>query len=70
MTNKELIARLSVCPPDQEVMILDGENGGGAPRTINTGPMEDVICKADADDCGDCEGLVGKRVILIGYGCY
>jgi hypothetical protein len=34
----ELIKELGKFLPEQEVMILDGYNGGGVPREINLGP--------------------------------
>lgn len=53
-----------------EVMILDGNNGGGAPRTINLGPKEKVIREEHAEDAADCEDIVGHIVVAMGYGCY
>ena len=54
-----------------EVMILDGFNGGGSPRAINSGPREYIIKQSDIDEMGDCEyKVVGERVILLGYGSY
>lgn len=55
---------------DLEVMILDGINGGGYPRTINSGPRLHQVTQEDADECADCEDLVGEPVIEMGYGCY
>ena len=71
MLVKELIARLQKLDQDKEVMILDGFNGGGYPRTINLGPSEREIEAADIAECGDCEDFqVGDTVIRMGYGCY
>lgn len=70
MTIKTLIERLSTYDPNTEVMILDGFNCGGYPRTINVGPYLRTIKKNEEKDCGDCEGKVGKQVVLMGYGCY
>lgn len=70
MTIKQLIERLQKYSPDSKVMILDGFNGGGEPREINLGPYERTITAQNAKDGADCEGLVGKEVIIMGYGCY
>lgn len=56
--------------PNMDVMILDGFNGGGEPRTINFGPVERVITSKNEKEGADCEGRVGETVLLIGYGCY
>lgn len=69
MKAKELAEEL-LKNPELEVMILDGFNGGGYLRTINLGPGPRTITKKDADECGDCEGRKGERIIQIGYGCY
>lgn len=55
---------------DPEVMVLDGENGGGHPRSLNLGPVLRTIGAEDADAVAECEGNVGLRVVLIGFGCY
>jgi hypothetical protein len=70
MKIKELIAALELCDPEQEVMILDGFNGGGSPRTINFGPCLHLVDQKEADDAADCEDLVGQHVQVLGYGCY
>ena len=70
MTVKQLIDRLSKYPIDSEIMVLDGFNGGGELREINLGPFHQTITKKNADDGADCEGKVGKKVVVIGYGCY
>jgi len=70
MTIKELIGRLEQFPLDREVMILDSFNGGGCPREINLKPMSRRITKANGNDSADCEDLVGKNVVVMGYGCY
>ena len=70
MNKKQLLARLEGVSDDTEIMILDGSNGGGYPRTINSGPSVVSITKDDADNSGDCEDFIGKSVVVIGYGCY
>lgn len=55
---------------DTELMVLDGFNGGGFPREVNLGPAFRTITEEDAEESGDCEGLVGTEVMVIGYGCY
>jgi len=50
--------------------VLDGFNGGGLPRTINLGPTSRQITPDYARETADCEGLVGKDVLVVGYGCY
>lgn len=56
--------------PDREVMILDGFNGGGEPRDLNSGPSGIVITPRHAKESADCEDKVGQTVWIIGYGCY
>lgn len=70
MTVKELIEHLSKEPPDAQVMILGGFNGGGVPREINVGPTRRRVSEADAEEAADCEGLVDEEVVVIGYGSY
>lgn len=70
MTIKTLIERLSAYDLNTEVMILDGFNGGGYPRTINCGPYLRIVKKKEEKDCPDCEGKVGKQIVVMGYGCY
>lgn len=67
MTVGELIERLGKFSPNKRVMILDGFNGGGEPRTINLGPTLETV-----EDNGDydCEGLNGEKIVVMGYGCY
>jgi hypothetical protein len=55
---------------DVEVMILDGFNASGTPRTINYGPYYLRIEKEDAEASADCEGRVGENIVVVGYGCY
>lgn len=69
MKAKDLAAMLLV-NPEKEVMILDGFNGGGSPRTINLGPSVYSITQLDADETGDCEDRVGEEIIRLGFGCY
>lgn len=70
MTKKELLARLEKYPDDMQIMIQDGFNGGGNPREINYGPIDYVITNTDACETADCESIRGKKVIVIGFGCY
>jgi hypothetical protein len=70
MSNAELIERLKEYPANQEVMLLDGFNGGGTPRTLNMGPSERVISPRNTHDTSDCEGMEGQVVIVLGYGSY
>jgi len=62
--------RLDGLDPDDEIMCLAGPNGGGVPREINLGPCERIIAETDAGMTADCEGLVGRTIQVIGYGCY
>jgi hypothetical protein len=71
MTISELMCRLQQLPPDANVMIQDGENGGGHPRAINLGPYwGKVVTDSDSANCADCEDLVGQQVVVLGFGCY
>ncbi len=65
-----MIKRLSDYPKNMQVMILDGFNGGGFPREINLGPFDRKIKKIDAEEVADCEEIIGKKVVVMGYGCY
>lgn len=70
MTIKELIKELAKFDPNTEVMIFDGNNGYGNPRTINLGPFEYAITESMASDTADCEDRVGEKIIVLGFGCY
>lgn len=71
MNVKKLIEHLSQFDESAEVMVLDGFNGAGDKRTINFTPSKErIITVADSENSGDCEGKVGKKVVVIGYGCY
>lgn len=70
MTIAQLLAELSEYPAEMPIMILDGFNGGGAPREINCGPHTHTITAADADQTADCEEREGETVVVLGYGCY
>ena len=70
MNKRHLLEALASVSDDDEIMILDGWNGGGVPRTINLGPVVRTITEADADESADCEDRVGQRVVCLGYGCY
>ena len=69
MKAKDLAKRLME-NPEMEVMILDGFNGGGFPRTLNLGPSTKKISEADAFVTDDCEDKIDKEVLVIGFGCY
>jgi hypothetical protein len=69
MTARDLAARLMETP-DLDVMILDGFNGGGVPRTINLGPSSHIISAVEERLTADCEHIVGHKVVILGYGCY
>ena len=64
------LAEILMQNPDMDVMILDGSNGGGFPRTLNLGPIIHTINEGDEFVTDDNEGKVGTKVLLIGYGCY
>lgn len=71
MIVRELIERLQTLDQDREIMILDGFNAGGYPRTINIPPSDHEIQRIDILDCGDCEEMpIGHKVYVMGYGCY
>jgi len=71
MTINELIKKLQELPPDAEIMILDGGNGCGYPRTLNFGPVSQKITDEDVQAVADCEDTMpGVTVYVIGYGCY
>jgi len=70
MKVKELIARLAKQDPEKEVMILDGNNGGGVVREINLGPTEHKVTVEDITESADAEDLGGETVIVLGYGNY
>lgn len=73
MTVSDLIKQLqkyAEISPDIPVMILDSFNGGGTPREINMLPHRREVTKDDANEAADCEELVGKTVLVMGYGCY
>lgn len=54
----------------KRIMIMDGFNGGGHPREINSGPKLYTINNDDENETADCEELVGETVVVIGYGSY
>ncbi len=70
MTVCELIIELLKFNMNTEVMILDGFNGGGYPRTVNLGPTTWEITDAHELDCADCEERAGEVVVVLGFGCY
>ncbi len=74
MKVRELIDRLSKFDPDIEVSILDGNNGGGQPRTINLGPLVYDPKKwprcTEGNDFSDIDTPQGEPIIQMGYGCY
>lgn len=65
MKVKDLIEYLKLYPPNLEVAILDGFNGGGVPREINLGPTNMTL-----RDETDLKTKIGKEIIVMGYGCY
>jgi hypothetical protein len=71
LTVGELKEILNKYDDNLEVMVLDGFNGGGSPRAINSGPRIYKITQNDIDELGDCEfHNVGDEIILMGYGSY
>lgn len=70
MTIAGLIERLSKYDQNLKVMILDGFNGGGAPRDLNLGPHRMKIAEEHAEETADCEDRVGETIVVLGYGCY
>jgi hypothetical protein len=71
LTVGELKEILSKYDDNMEVMILDGFNGGGYPRSINNMPRQYEIKQKDIDEMGDCEHKeVGEKIVLMGYGFY
>lgn len=70
MKVRDMALTLANLDPEDEIMCLDGSNGGGCPREINLGPVGHVVTEAEARECSDCEGLTGHAVRVIGYGCY
>lgn len=77
MKISELVAKLSKYNPDMEVVILDGFNGGGQPRTINLGPCEwddetlEEMAEMDVEpDYSDIDSKPGTPIVIMGYGCY
>lgn len=67
---EDLLQELAKYPRDMRVMILDQPNGSGCPRDINLGPGRFLVTAEDAATCSDCEGLVGKSVVVLCFGCY
>ena len=65
MNVQQLINRLNEYPPDMEVAILDGFNGGGDPRTINMGPT-----LRSEGDYEDIKSKPGTPILVMGYGSY
>lgn len=70
MTVQELMKRLEAFHPSMQVMVLEGFNGGGILRDINSGPKLRTIDQIDANETADCEDRVGENVVAIGYGSY
>lgn len=70
MTVKELIKILQLKNQDMEVMILDGNNGGGVPRSLNLGPTHRFITEANHKESADCENRMGEPIIVLGFGSY
>jgi hypothetical protein len=71
MKIKDLISELNKFDQEDEVMILDGYNGGGNPREINFGPKQISIKEDFIENCADCEEFdVNSKVVILGFGCY
>jgi hypothetical protein len=70
LTNRQLVRLLKSLDPDKEVMIIDGENGGGYLRSITLGPTTREIQAMDGRVTADCEGREGETVIALGFGVY
>ena len=68
MTVAELKDYLNKYKDNQEVMIRDGFNGGGNLRVINSKSES----RLDFDDEGvyDDKGLLGTKVVELGFGSY
>lgn len=67
---------LEILQGDLEIAILEGFNGGGVPRTINSLPRVfdtskpcNYFCEDDDDILGDINTKSGK-IIIMGYGSY
>ncbi len=69
MKAKDLARRL-LENPEMEIMILDGFNGGGVPRTINLGPIKHHITAKEGLLSADCGDRLWEEVLLIGFGSY
>lgn len=63
MTKKELIEALADFDDDYPVMILDPYY----PREISIGPKIYFIQYRDKDNSSDCEELLHKPAILVGF---
>lgn len=70
MTINQLIKKLQQYDPNLDVMINDSNNNGNYPRTINFGPVLRKIQEFQVEQVADCEGKLGEKVIIIGFGCY
>ena len=70
MTVGELKEKLNKFNNDDIIMILDGFNGQGNPRTINFGPIQDEI-DPEYHNGADIDNMnVNDKFICMGYGCY
>lgn len=71
MKIRELIDQLCRLPSEDEIMILDGFNGGGEPREINFGPVSHSVTQDDMANASDCEDMEPDQTVwVIGYGSY
>ena len=70
MKVRDAILALLDHPMNSELMIIDGENGNGVPRTLNLGPVAHRVTRSEVSETSDCDNLAGKDVTVIGYGCY
>jgi hypothetical protein len=68
MTVSELIDRLQKLPADYEVMVENSAAGSG-PQDVQSA-KDTTISQSDANNCGECEGRVGERIVLLSFGSY
>lgn len=67
----QLAEFFSKLPPETNVMVLDGFNGGGDPRFLNYGPRVVKVDQKLIGTNGDTSFLeAGEGLVVFGYGCY
>lgn len=66
MTVQELRTLLEKLDQEANIMI----RVYGDLREINMGPVIQEVSVKNGRDCMDCEMLVGKQVVVIGFGSY